>query len=101
MVWKPATERVPVYLLADGTPATEQRHDIIISVAKYPNPRGIGIPIDVEKLVSSIHISPTSGDWFLELVQSVSTKLGYSFAIHKSELATPPPFAKLRPTNYA
>ena len=53
---------------------------------------GISIPIDIEKLVLEIYVSPTSPPWFYELVRSVVKKYGYTFPVVQSDLIRNPLF---------
>lgn len=48
--------------------------------------RGENIKINLNKLISKIHVSPTSQDWFCDLVKEVCTKYGITAEIEKSSL---------------
>lgn len=53
---------------------------------------GIDVPIDLEMLIEKIYISPTSPDWFSDLVKSITKKYGINKDIVKSSLSDDPVF---------
>jgi hypothetical protein len=59
-----------------------------IERVKYPN--GRYIDVDLVELIEEVRVSPTSGDWFLELVRSVSTKYGLAAKVTRSDILSSP-----------
>ena len=57
----------------------------------HPGKSGTLIPIDVPELIDKIVISPRAEEWFLPLVKSLVTKLGFAFDGVPSEGAEPLP----------
>ena len=51
---------------------------------------GIGIPIDLEKLIANIYIAPENPKWFVELVKSVTKKYGLNKPVVQSALDAKP-----------
>jgi hypothetical protein len=49
-------------------------------------PSGIGIPVDLDALISKVYISPTCADWIKTLVISIIGKSGLSKEVVKSDL---------------
>lgn len=39
---------------------------------------GLSIPLDIDMLIDEVYVSPTSGKWFLELIQEICKKFGLS-----------------------
>ncbi len=62
-----------------------------IDLLDFPE-NGVEIPVDINKLISVIHISPTAAKWFEDLVRSVARKYGLSKPVKKSCLADDPIF---------
>ena len=81
----------PVYFHRDGSPATAENYQNFRLKNKYPDRHGLSVPIDVSKLVDEVYVSPTSGTWFNDLIQSMIEKLGYDIKVRKSNLADAPP----------
>jgi hypothetical protein len=55
-------------------------------------PNGLEVPVDLENLVEQVYVSPTSEEWFEELVISVLKKYGFNKQVKKSPLADEPVF---------
>jgi len=53
---------------------------------------GLHIPVSLDVLIDEIYVSPDSADWFLEIVESVSTKYGLAAKVIRSDLASKPLF---------
>ena len=53
---------------------------------------GIQIDIDAGTLVKCVRISPTSPDWFRDLVDATSRQFGYAFRVLRSDLHSEPVF---------
>lgn len=53
---------------------------------KHKQEKGILVDIDLNELVETIVISPTSEDWFFDLVENIIKKYGYNYNLDKSEL---------------
>lgn len=51
---------------------------------------GVHVQIDISILIESIYIAPTAPTWFKDLVNAVSVKFGYNFAIRQSEMGASP-----------
>jgi hypothetical protein len=50
------------------------------------------VPVNLSRLVSTVHVSPTAPDWFGDLVSSVSLKFGLAAPVRKSDLYSSPVF---------
>ena len=59
-------------------------------VARVNYPNGRYINVDLGQLIEEVRVSPTSGDWFLELVNSVSVKYGLAAKVGKSDILSSP-----------
>jgi hypothetical protein len=59
-------------------------------VSKVPYIPGLYVPVDIEKLVNEIYVSPTSPDWFLEVVSAVCDKFSLKRAPVRSDLLSSP-----------
>lgn len=53
---------------------------------------GIQVDIDVASLVKCVHVSPTSPDWFHNIVQETSKKFEFAFDVKRSNLYSEPVF---------
>lgn len=53
---------------------------------------GIYINCDLRKLIKSVFISPTSDNWFHELVKSINVKYSLNVETHKSDISKDPLF---------
>lgn len=53
---------------------------------------GLEVPVDLEKLVERVYISPNAGKWFEELLVSVMKKYNFGKPVTKSPLAGNPIF---------
>ena len=78
------------FLTADGSPGTKDNFATAVPVNKDPDRIGINVKVNVKDLVHAIYISSISGNWFVDLVESILAKLGYAFRIHHSELTERP-----------
>ncbi len=66
-----------------------EREVRIISDVKNENitiKEGMKIDIDINQLIEKIYIHPKSENWYKKLVIELVSKLGYDFAIEKSDL---------------
>ena len=54
---------------------------------------GIRLPVDVARLVDTIHVAPTAPDWSTAVVEAVVKRFGYSIPVRKSQLYRPPTFS--------
>jgi hypothetical protein len=48
------------------------------------------IPVNLGTLIENVHVSPTSQEWFKNLVQSMMTKYGFNIEVKKSGLSDAP-----------
>lgn len=62
----------------------------VIDITAEPFEIGKNVPINLETLIESIYINPTSPIWFSDLVNKTIKKLDMSFEIHKSKLYEAP-----------
>ena len=53
---------------------------------------GKSISINVNQLVENVYVSPESPQWFIDLVENVTKKYGFTFQINKSILAKEPEY---------
>lgn len=60
------------------------------SYKKHKCEIGIPVKVDLNELIENIYISPTSGDWFKQLVENVTKKCNFEFNIKKSDLGIKP-----------
>ncbi len=74
------------YLKKDGSLASPEDFYEQVLATKYPDRFGINIPVDISNLVDAIHVSPTSPDWYLELIADVISKYGYKIPVVQSEM---------------
>ena len=51
---------------------------------------GIYVPIDIEILVEKVFVSPTSPEWFRELVEAILARYGFDKPVVKSNLYDAP-----------
>lgn len=49
-------------------------------------PSGVSIPVDLDRLISSVRVSPATPSWFKDIVVDVSRKFGFNFDISNSIL---------------
>jgi hypothetical protein len=65
--------------------------DLIRSeVEAVPYKAGISIPVNLETLISDLYVSPTSPDWFLDLVATVSDRFSLRLLPKRSDLMSSP-----------
>lgn len=57
---------------------------------KHKEDKGILVNVDLNELVETIVISPTSEDWFFNLVKNIIYKFNYQYVPKKSELSIQP-----------
>lgn len=50
------------------------------------------IGVSLENLIENIYISPTAPLWFSDLVKSITSRYGYSFNVHQSDINRAPVF---------
>lgn len=48
------------------------------------------IPVDVNKLVDEIRVHPSSDEWYINLIKSVTKQFGYDFQVSQSDLSKDP-----------
>jgi len=48
---------------------------------------GVGISVDLDRLVQGVQVAPGSEPWFLDLVKSACKKYGFAFEIGQSEMS--------------
>jgi len=60
------------------------------NLSKSPSSGGIGVPVDLEKLVANIYVAPESLKWFFELVKSITKKYGLNKPVMQSALDAKP-----------
>ncbi|ELY49709.1 hypothetical protein C494_06830 [Natronorubrum bangense JCM 10635] len=53
---------------------------------KEIQPEGIPVPVDVEKMIEEVIISPTSSEEFINNVESITEEYGYDITINSSDL---------------
>jgi hypothetical protein len=53
-------------------------------------PPGLSIPVDLNTLIEVVYLSPTTVDWFYELVKSVSSGYSVNAKVHRSSLSSSP-----------
>jgi len=56
-----------------------------------PHP-GLYVDVDLSSLIHEVHVSPSSPDWYEDLVESITRKYGLSKPVHRSALDTEPIF---------
>jgi len=61
-----------------------------VAYNKHKQDKGTLVNVDLNELVKMIVISPTSEDWFFNLVKNIIYKYNYQYALKKSELGTQP-----------
>ena len=49
-------------------------------------PSGIHVPVNLDKLISVVHVSPFAPDWYFESVRDLSAMLNFTFEVKKSSL---------------
>jgi hypothetical protein len=55
------------------------------------SPRGVSFPVDLQTLLQKVYISPKSGRWFKELVESVLRKYELvDVPVHHTDLDNEP-----------
>ena len=55
-----------------------------------PQPTGVSVPVDLERLITGIYVAPTSPPWFHALVRSVAVKYNLNADVLQSSLAALP-----------
>ncbi len=63
--------------------------DGLPNLSKAPSSDGIGVPVDLEKLVANIYVAPENPKWFFELVKSVTKRYGLSKPLQSALDAKP------------
>jgi hypothetical protein len=53
-------------------------------------PTGFPVPIDINSAIENIIVSPAAGNWFLDVVRSVTEKYGISLPVSESSLSLLP-----------
>lgn len=53
---------------------------------------GVSVPVEVERLISEIYVSPASPEWFRGLVESAVGRYGYDFSVIRSDIDRQPLF---------
>ncbi|MGE4290088.1 MAG: hypothetical protein AB7E36_15490 [Salinivirgaceae bacterium] len=77
-----------VRAVVQGQIPIKNKNHIDFSVDTIDN--GISINVDLKVLIESIHISPTSPDWFKKVVSTVVDRFNFSFEVKKSRLNEDP-----------
>ena len=57
---------------------------------KYKGIFGLYVPVDLERLIERIFVSPNAPSWILELIKIVTTKFGLKKEVAQSNLTTSP-----------
>lgn len=55
-----------------------------------PSPLGLAIPVDLERMIARVRVSPVSPTWFAQLVDSVIRRYGLRFEVAQSDIAGDP-----------
>lgn len=63
-----------------------------IDFTKLPFQEGIYVPIDLDKLIEKVYLSPTSPSWQQDVIKSLLNKYGLNRKIKHSKLANMPQF---------
>jgi len=58
---------------------------------KFCHTMGEMVPVDIERLITSIYVSPEAEDWFVELVKKILEPVGLAKLCQKSLLLNDPP----------
>jgi hypothetical protein len=90
LVWR-LEESEGAFFDAEGRPATKDNYSESRFVPKYPERMGVSIPVDIQMLVQAVYVSPTSANWFRELVVSAIAKWGGAMRVEQSILSDAPP----------
>jgi hypothetical protein len=53
---------------------------------------GVSFPVNPENLIEEVLVSPLSPDWYADLVESITKKLGFNLTVKKSSLSDKPVF---------
>lgn len=56
---------------------------------------GIAVPIDVDRMIKDVYVSPTTPDWMANLVDSVLKRYGLAKPIVRSTLNAAPTYYEL------
>lgn len=64
--------------------------DGLPNLSKPLSQDGIGVPVDLDKLIANIYVAPTSPKWFYELVKSVTRKYELNKPVLQSALDAKP-----------
>ena len=64
--------------------------DPLQALVNAPIRAGISVPVDLQRLIQAIHVSPTSDAWLVDTIKSVTRKLGIDKGIVHSNLLTSP-----------
>jgi hypothetical protein len=54
--------------------------------SKSPKPEGIGLPVELEKLIRSVVVAPEAGLWFFDLVSDLTARYGVGAPVRRSKL---------------
>lgn len=73
---------------SDDLPLKDGHPDYSIDIHLH----GLGIKVDLKKMIEAIYIAPFAPSWFVELVKSFNNKYGYNFPMRQSLLADPAMF---------
>lgn len=64
----------------------------VINADRTPFKDGIYVPVDLEKLIERVYISPTCPDWQKEATQSIMDKYGLDRRVRRSKLSEQPKY---------
>ena len=53
---------------------------------------GRSVPVDLARFVHGVHVAPTAPDWFVAVVEGVTRRYGFEFAVDRSRLDDAPFF---------
>lgn len=54
------------------------------------NKNGIYIPVDIDKLIDGIYVSPYASEWFVDVVKSVVNKYNINIPVSYSQMVEKP-----------
>lgn len=69
----------------------EREVRLLLSDRRHSAP-GIAVPCEIPTLIQQVVVSPKAPDWFLPLVEDLTTKFGLQLPIKKSRLSVQPFF---------
>jgi hypothetical protein len=76
----------------------EHEHEFraIVMPLMWPVPPGLGVPVDVNALISCVYVSPEAAPWYVDLVRRLCARYNLKAEVCQSELLNHPLYMRPR-----